>query len=117
MSKQEIRFGKQKDAARQRRAERQLGEHGVKVPAVRETLPLQTPTEPRAKRPLESGAEVGVMKAPRTSAVSANPNGNPNGSVRSGGPVPPRMGGPGAPGQPKKMIKKKQGGDVFVKRK
>ena len=114
VSKQEIRFGKQKDAARAKRAERQLGEHGVKVPAVRETLPLQTPTEPRAKRPLESGADVGVMKAPRTSAVSANPNGNPNGSVRSGGPVPPRMGGPG---QPKKMIKKKQGGDVFVKRK
>ena len=119
VSKQEIRFGKQKDAARQKRVERQLGEHGVKVPQVRETLPKSTSVEQRGKRPLDGAAEQGVLKAPRTTAVGASVNGNPNGNVRSGVPVHTNLTGPGPPGQPKKVIKQRQKdpNDVFVKRK
>ncbi|EXJ87604.1 hypothetical protein A1O3_04565 [Capronia epimyces CBS 606.96] len=37
--RQEVRFGATKDKARERRAEKQLGEHGAKIPTVKSTLP------------------------------------------------------------------------------
>ncbi|EHY56999.1 DEAD-box type RNA helicase [Exophiala dermatitidis] len=50
VKRQELRFGAARDKARERRAEKQLGEHGAKIPMVKSTLPPNTPVGPAADR-------------------------------------------------------------------
>ncbi|KIW42158.1 uncharacterized protein PV06_05739 [Exophiala oligosperma] len=50
VQKQEVRFGAARDKARERRAERQLGEHGAKIPTVKSTLPAANGPALDAKR-------------------------------------------------------------------
>lgn len=65
--KQEIRFGHARDKARERRAEKQLGEHGAKIPMVKSTLPPSAPgaKADAVKRKREGSSDSDRAKVPR----------------------------------------------------
>jgi len=54
VKREEIRWGQLRDRTREKRAEKQLGEHGAKIPNVKSSVP--TPSAPVAKRKREDGA-------------------------------------------------------------
>lgn len=108
MRKQEARFEKEKEKAKQKRVEKQLGEHNMKMPKVKESMPEGTPIEPKRKRVNEDVQMTESAKVPKTST-----SGNTNGAVRSG---PPQRPGSGMGGGPMVKKKKYDANDVFMKR-
>ena len=104
VERQEIRFTKAKERAKEKKAARQLGEHGAKIPEVKTSLPLDTPTEPKRKRD-EGDAPVNAPKAPRLENETSTVNGTANGRPTVG----PQAG----------MVRKKKADPnaMFVKRK
>ena len=111
VERQEARFTKAKERAKEKKAARQLGEHGAQIPEVKTSLPLDTPTEPKRKRE-EANAPVNAPKAPRLGGVT--PNGPPKPlTMNDGADGRPTMGP--QPGMVRK--KKADPGAMFVKRK
>ena len=105
VERQEVRFAKAKERAKEKKAARQLGEHGGKIPEVKTSLPLDTPTEPKRKRD-EGDAPVNAPKAPRVE----NGTSTINGSSANGRPTMGPQAG---------MIRKKKADPnaMFVKKK
>ncbi|KAI1611950.1 senataxin [Exophiala viscosa] len=110
---QEVRFGRSKDKARERRVEKQLGEHGAKIPIVKSTVPPVSNTNGgNVKRKRDESSDSDPNKVRRRGKHDGvHKNGNANGSVPSGlsrtpptGPagIPtnPSVGVPGAPTGP-----------------
>lgn len=100
---QEVRFGHARDKARERRAEKQLGEHGAKIPTIKTTLPgVSDANGGNAKRKRDGSSDSDRNKVPRTGKDERNPRpGNaPNGSAHPGFSRPPPTGPSGLPPRP-----------------
>ncbi len=140
---QESEFGRERERARERRAQKQLGEHVAKVPVVKSSVqstgfrssdagipsgPSSAMTEGKRKR--EEMAPVDAPKGPKSMKTSNGPakasNDRPSTVMGSGGPVdsgPARNGtairpGLGRPPLGAGMVKKKKptDDDMFMKK-
>ena len=113
VERQETRFAKAKERAKEKKAARQLSDHGAKIPEVKASLPVDTPTEPKRKREGGDPPE-NAPKAPRMgdSIVSGPKPATMNGSTNGPGGRPTMA--PQAA-----MIRKKKADPnaMFVKRK
>ena len=109
VEKQEARLVRAKERAKEKRAERLMGEHGAKIPEVKASLPIDTPTEPRKKREADATLS-NASKAPRMGD-----------STSTGPPKPPATNGTGSgrPTMAPQVVRKKKADSnaVFVKRK
>ncbi|OAP61354.1 hypothetical protein AYL99_03557 [Fonsecaea erecta] len=130
--REEIRYGERRDRARQHRAEKQLGEHGAQIPAVKSSVPS---LETKRKRDESSGSESTRAKVPkamldnRSASGKVNPNREPS-ALPPRPERPPRTGPAALPprppgGRPPAMTtnvpptvrkKKTNANDMFVKR-
>lgn len=132
VKKEEIRFGAIKDKARERRAEKQLGEHGAKIPTVKSTLPpvsaISNGAGNEAKRKRDDGpGDADRSKVPRMDGGGshagpvAGQSRPPTGAgVGAGIPRPTsgqaRRPGTGSGGPPMVRKKKTNTDDIFMKR-
>lgn len=132
--KEEVRFEGAKDRAREKRAEKQLGEHGAKIPTIKSTAPTASATSNgtanEAKRKRDESSDRDRGKVPRVNqdgnipgiglANNASPAAHGNGRSLLGGGGLPRP--PGRPtgvnnGQPVIRKKKTNADDMFMRRK
>lgn len=108
VERQEDRFSRVKQKAKEERLKRQMGEHGAGVPEVKTSLPSHTPVEPKRKR-AEDEVNTNAMKTPRMDSNAPPPSG------------PRVMGGSGRPSMaPHAGTVRKKAADpsaMFVKRK
>ncbi|KIX09871.1 uncharacterized protein Z518_00952 [Rhinocladiella mackenziei CBS 650.93] len=135
VKKQEIRFGEARDRAREKRAEKQLGEHGAKIPTVKSTLPsVSSATNGvggEVKRKRDESSNSDERKVPRIKKDTKSP-GSSIGTQTSAsadvgpgrapyGPAPglsrpPGAGRPAMTGQPMVRKKTSRPDDMFMKR-
>lgn len=73
VKREEIKWGRVRDKERERRAQRQLGEHGAKVPTVKSSIP-QGPAalNPAKRKPDEGMRDHSRSKAPRLDSGNVN---------------------------------------------
>jgi hypothetical protein len=104
VERQEVRFQQAKEQARERKAERQMGEHGAQIPQVKTT---SSSSEPKRKRDDDGSASLNVPKAPRTTS----------GENTVKVPSSTGVGRPNMASQPTVVHKKKAPFSVFMKKK
>lgn len=118
VKRQEIHFGKQRDKAREKRAEKQLGEHGAQIPSVKTTLPPSAPLNAawsEGKRKREEAGHGSRGKMPKT---ESNRQQGDTLSVPGKALHGPPINTTGRPAIGPQMVRKKKANadDMFVKR-
>ena len=110
VERQEVRFAKAREGAKEKKAKRQMGQHGTTIPEVKSSPPNNAPTEPKRKRVEDNEPLANLPKAPRTTTEAAKPTLS----------MAPASNGTGKPSMTPQagMVKKKKvdPNAVFVKR-